>query len=167
MIKEINPADYADKAVNILRKGAFLTTSAEGKNNTMTIAWGAIGFMWGKPQLTVMVRKSRFTHEILAKNPVFTVSIPLNAMTEALKLCGSKSGRCCDKFALANLEAKAGQKVPVPIIGGSGLHFECRVVYQHDMDASQLDQAIADKWYGDKDWHTLYYAEIVASYIEE
>lgn len=167
MIKEINYADYANKAVEILSKGAFLSTCADGKNNTMTIAWGSIGFMWGKPEFTIMVRKSRHTHENLMKNPEFTVSIPLNEMKEALRICGTTSGRDHDKFAAAALTAKAGQKVNAPIVKGAGLHFECRVVYQHDMDGNHLTPSVAGKWYGDNDWHTLYYAEIINAYIEE
>ena len=167
MLKEINYTDYANKAVAILSKGAFLNTSANGKNNTMTIAWGSIGFMWGTPVFTIMVRKSRYTHEILAKNPEFTVSIPLKEMKEALKICGTKSGRNCDKFAEANLTANPGQKVNAPIIEGAGLHFECKVVYQQDMKKEDLDPAVADRWYKDNDYHTLYYGEIIAAYIEE
>lgn len=167
MIKEIHYADCADKAIEILCKGAFLNTCADGKSNTMTIAWGAVGFMWGKPQLTIMVRKSRYTHELLQKNPEFTVSLPTKDMKQALGICGATSGRKLDKFAEAGLSAKPGQKVDAPIIAGAGLHFECKVVYKHVMEQSGLDKGIADKWYADKDWHTLYYAEIVAAYTEE
>ncbi|WP_110954347.1 flavin reductase family protein [Anaerosinus massiliensis] len=166
-MKDIHYADYATKAVEILSKGAFLNTTAEGIDNTMTIAWGSIGFMWGKPIFTVMVRKSRHTFELLEKNPEFTVSIPLNDMKSALGICGSKSGRDTDKFAVAKLEKLAGQKISTPAIKGAGLHFECKVVYKQVMSDDHLQKAAADKWYADKDWHTLYYGEIVSAYLED
>jgi len=167
MIKEVIYSDYATKAVEILSKGAFLNTTAAGKDNTMTIAWGSIGFMWGKPVLTIMVRKSRHSFELIEKNPEFTVSIPVNEMKAALGICGSKSGRDTDKFTVAGLEKLAGQKVSTPAIKGAGLHFECKVVYKQVMSTANLDQTLADKWYSDNDWHTLYYGEIVSTYIEE
>lgn len=167
MIKEIHYADYADQAVEILSKGAFLTTCADGKHNTMTIAWGSIGFMWGKPVWTVMVRKSRHTYELIEKNPEFTVSVPLHEMKKALGICGSKSGRDIDKFKEAGLVALPGIKVGTPVIAGAGLHFECKVVYKQVMSQENLSPQLTEQWYGDNDWHTLYYGEIVAAYIEE
>jgi len=167
MIQEVNYSDYADKAVKILTKGAFLNTTADGKDNTMTIAWGSIGYMWRKPIVTIMVRKSRHSFTLLEKNPEFTVSIPVNDMKAALGICGSKSGRDMDKFEAAGLEKLAGQKVSTPAIKGAGLHFECKVVYKQEMSNASLAPSVADTFYADNDWHTLYYGEIVSAYIEE
>lgn len=166
-MKEIQYDVYANRALEQLPKGAFLTTAADGKINTMTIGWGSIGYMWKRPVFTVMVRTSRHTYGLIEKNPQFTVSVPLGDMKAALGLCGSKSGRDVDKFAAAQLQALPGQKVNVPVIGGAGLHFECNVVYKQAMSAVQLDAALAQQWYADNDWHTLYYGEILAAYTEE
>lgn len=167
MTKEIHYADYADQAVKILSKGAFLNTCADGKSNTMTIAWGSIGFMWGRPIFTVMVRKSRHTYALIEKNPEFTVSIPLRDMKRALGICGSQSGRDADKFKAAGLNVLSGKKVSTPSIEGAGLHFECKIVYKQPMGSEGLDPSLNGKWYADNDWHTLYYGEIVAAYAEE
>lgn len=165
-MQEIRYEEYAGRALEQLPKGAFLTTAADDKINTMTIGWGSIGYMWKRPVFTVMVRKSRYTYGLIERNPQFTVSVPLEDMREALGLCGSKSGRDTDKFAAAGLSALPGQKVAVPVIGGAGLHFECNVVYKQVMSAAQLDGAVARQWYADDDWHTLYYGEILAAYTE-
>jgi flavin reductase (DIM6/NTAB) family NADH-FMN oxidoreductase RutF len=61
-----------------LPRGAFLSASAEGKSNTMTIGWGTVGFIWGKPILMVAVRFSRYTYTILEKTDTFTVSVPVS-----------------------------------------------------------------------------------------
>lgn len=167
MIKKIHYADYADRAVEVLSKGAFLSTSADGEKNTMTIGWGAIGFMWGKPIFTVMVRKSRHTHTLLEKNPEFTVSVPLGDMKRAVGICGAKSGRDTDKFSAAGLAAMPGRTVASPAIEGAGLHFECKVVFRHEMRREELNEDLAVKWYAGDDWHTLYYGEITDAYIEE
>lgn len=168
-ITEIPYADYADLFIEKeSHGGVFLSTCANGKNNTMTIGWGSIGFMWGKPVLTVMIRKSRYSYELIEKNPEFTVSIPIHDdLKKALGICGSKSGRNIDKFKEAELEILAGQKVTPPVIKGAGLHLECKVRYQQTLSADKFSPELCDKWYSDHDWHVLYYGEIVSAYVEK
>lgn len=87
----------------------------------MTIGWGALGNIWGKPVFTVMVRHSRYTHELIEAHNEFTVSFPLTAaFSKALGLCGSKSGRDMDKFAAAEITPAEGQTVKVPVIKAPG-----------------------------------------------
>lgn len=93
-MKKINAFEQGEVILKTLSKGAFLTTAADGKQNTMTIGWGSLGFKWGQPTFTVMVRQSRYTKELIDANPEFTVSFPVNeGFAPALGLCGSKSGR--------------------------------------------------------------------------
>jgi len=164
-VKEISFSDQANKAMEVLSQGAFLTAGDSGKNNVMTIAWGGIGFMWGKPVFTVMVRPSRHTHKFMASGE-FTVSLPLAGMKDALALCGSKSGRDIDKVKAAGLTLRAGSKVATPVVDGCGLYYECRVVYQYDMVPGQLDKGFNAQWYKDGDHHTVYIGEIVAAYTD-
>ncbi|MBP3398550.1 MAG: hypothetical protein J6K75_02215, partial [Erysipelotrichaceae bacterium] len=70
--------DYIKSAMEILPKGAFLTTKSEGKVNTMTIGWGYFGFAWGMPTAAVMVRESRFTKMAMDKEMEFTLTFPLD-----------------------------------------------------------------------------------------
>ncbi|HAE61178.1 MAG TPA: flavin reductase [Eubacteriaceae bacterium] len=145
--------------------GAFLNTRNAQTDNTMTISWGMIGYQWKRPVFMVLVRKSRFTHDILETSDEFTVSIPkLGKMKEALAICGSKSGRDTDKFTDAGLTKKIGKKVSVPVIGDCFRTYECKVVYKQDMDPSLLDPGIEKIIYNGVNHHTLYYGEILESY---
>ena len=166
MSHQIPYNEYAAKALQILSKGAFLTTASAGKTNTMTIAWGNIGFMWGQPIFTVMVRPSRYTHQLLEESGNFTVSIPLRDMQQPLGICGSKSGRDTEKIALAGLKLLPGQKIDTPVIAGCGLHYECKVVYKQAMVQEALAPELAAKWYAAGDYHTLYYGQILTCYTE-
>ena len=47
------------------KKWALLTAGDKEKFNTMTVSWGGLGTIWGKPVATVYVRKSRYTHEFM------------------------------------------------------------------------------------------------------
>lgn len=166
-MKMINPMDYAETILKALPKGVFLTTAADGKENTMTIGWGSLGNTWSKPTFTVMVRKSRYTHQLIEKHNEFTLSFPLQGnLSKALGICGTKSGRDCDKFMEASLETVPGKTVNVPIISGAGLHLECRILEKRTMLAESFDTELKDKWYADNDWHTYYTGEITAAYLD-
>lgn len=166
-MQNINVFEHSEQILTMLPKGAFLSTAADGKDNTMTIGWGGLGFMWGEPVFTVMVRHSRYTHELIEKNPVFTVSLPVNeGFAKALGICGSRSGRDTDKFTECGLEKIPGQTVNVPVIKGCGLHIECRIVDKSTMSPANFDKELAGKWYASNDWHDYYTGIITAAYME-
>lgn len=70
MYKEIKFTEMSKEILEQLQKGAFLTVKSDDKVNTMTIAWGALGFMWYKPVFTAMVRYSRYTYELLRRQRI-------------------------------------------------------------------------------------------------
>ena len=167
MTKSISYQAAAQQTIAALAKAGVFLCAGSKPANVMTIGWGNIGYIWGKPIFMVMVRQSRYTHRFLVQHNEFTVSIPTTDMGKALAYCGTKSGRDGDKFAGAGITAAPAQKVTTPIIGECGLFYECRVVYQQDMLPSALSKAEQDKWYSDNDYHTLYFGEIVACYGKE
>ncbi len=165
-MKDISFSDEAGKALAALKEGAFLTAGDMAKNNVMTIAWGSIGFMWGKPMFTVLVRPSRYTHRFMEEGGEFTVSLPVGSMKEALAICGSKSGRDLDKVKAAGLKLQAGKKVATPVVAGCAVYYECRVVYKYELAPGRLDKGLEAACYKDGDYHTVYVGEIVAAYAE-
>jgi flavin reductase (DIM6/NTAB) family NADH-FMN oxidoreductase RutF len=160
---------YSNKALEMLPKGAFLTTSDGDKRvNTMTISWGSIGHIWNKPIFMVMVRPSRYSFELIEHHPEFTVSFSVNnRLKNALALCGTQSGRDINKFEQANLHLQAGKEVNVPVIEECELHYECKVVHKQVMVPEFFNESYDGKWYPEKDYHTMYYGEIVACYTTQ
>ncbi|MBU5484930.1 flavin reductase family protein [Clostridium sp. MSJ-11] len=156
------------KAMEVIRdKGAFLTVKDGEKVNTMTIGWANIGYQWRKPILTVLVRKSRYSYELIENTEEFTVSMPLNVdLKKELTICGIKSGRDIDKFKECNLILKEGKETTTPIIGNCDMHFECKIVYKQEMEPSLLCDKIKDGSYKNGDYHVLYYGEILDWYID-
>lgn len=148
-----------------LPKGAFLCARDGEKDNVMTIGWGSIGFMWGKPVLTVMVRYSRYTYDLLSRSDVFSVSVPkIGDMAEALRICGKISGRDGDKFEKAGLTKIQGRSINVPLVEGCETQFECKILYRQSMDPNQLNRQIDDRHYSDHNYHVFYIGEIVDCY---
>jgi flavin reductase (DIM6/NTAB) family NADH-FMN oxidoreductase RutF len=163
-MKKVDYMSVAEKAMHQIKKGAFLTVRAgSGALNTMTIGWASIGFVWRKPIFMVAVRNSRHTFGIIEKAADFTVSVPSKGMEEEVMFCGTKSGRDVDKFKACNLEVTDAQRTDSPIISVPGLHFECKIVFKAPMDPANLD-AVYEKLYPEKDYHTLYFGEILDCY---
>lgn len=167
-IRRVDYNEYSREALEQLKKGAFLTVRDKDNTNTMTIGWGNIGFIWGKPIFIVMVRYSRHTYKLIESSKEFTISIPLKKnLKKELAYCGTYSGRDVDKFKECNLNLVDSQNISTPIIGECELQYECKVVYQQAMEPGTLDEEIKNKNYSNGDYHIMYFGEILDSYILE
>ena len=62
---------------------ALVTAGTPDNFNTMTISWGGMGTLWGKPVATVYIRTSRYTHE-------FDVRLIMNLIPDRSKHGGEK-----------------------------------------------------------------------------
>lgn len=164
----VNFTQGLEEAMNYLHKhGAFLTVKSGDITNTMTISWGNIGFEWNKPIFTVLVRKSRYTYELIENSKEFTVSIPLNNnLKKALAFYGSNSGRDINKYEQCPVNLEAGKSVSTPIIGDCELHYECKIVYKQEMNPVLLSEEVKSSSYKNGDYHTIYYGEIVNCYVK-
>ncbi|MCJ7771878.1 MAG: flavin reductase family protein [Desulfobacterales bacterium] len=159
-------ADYmsvAEQAMKQIKKGAFLTVKSGSDLNTMTIGWATIGIVWQKPIFMVAVRDSRYTFTIIENADDFAVSVPLKNMTDEIRFCGTKSGRNVDKFKECKFSIKNSRTIFSPIINISGIHFECKIVFKSAMDQTFLIDEY-EKLYPQKDYHTLYFGEILDCY---
>jgi flavin reductase (DIM6/NTAB) family NADH-FMN oxidoreductase RutF len=168
MIRTCGPFDYAGILQEKLEKGVFLTTAFGDKRNTMVIGWGGINVIWNRPMMVVFVRKIRATHELLEQSGQFTVSVPLSRdLSAALKICGTRSMRDIDKFAVCHLTPVPGRKVMTPVIGECELHYECRIMYKQQLSQSDIPDVVKTRFYPTGANHTVYFAEIVDSYVFE
>jgi len=162
-MKKRDPLSLSEMLTRRIQKGAFLTVKAGESLNTMTIGWGLIGFIWQRPVFMVAVRDSRHTFSLMEKAEDFTVTFPSENMKDALVFCGTKSGRDTDKFKACNLSTAAAQQTGSPVIKAAGIHLECRIRFRSPMDSTYLDPVL-DELYPAKDYHTLYFGEIVVCY---
>jgi flavin reductase (DIM6/NTAB) family NADH-FMN oxidoreductase RutF len=132
--------------------------------NPMTISWGMFGVMWGKPVVMVMVRPTRHTWQFITNMPDFTVNWFGPEHAEALRVCGTASGRDMDKFAATGLHPVAAQVVSSPAVAESLLTLECRIQYRHDLVPEQFtDPRLVETVYAARDFHGLFFGEIVAA----
>lgn len=160
---------HLDRSVKYLhRQGAYLTVKKGDEVAVTTISWGNMGFEWGRPVFAVLVRESRYIHEMLEDNTEFTVSIPTSKEAdEALKIVGSVSGREVDKFKEANITAHKSKTIDTPIIEEADIFYECKIIYSHKINPKKLRKDIDRISYMDDNYHEIFYGEIVNSYTKE
>jgi len=136
---------------------------AGGDFNAMTISWGSLGVVWGKPFAQVFVRPSRYTHQFMEKAESFTLSVFPERLRAGLSYCGSHSGRAGDKLAAAGFTPVASQRVKAPGFQEAELLIECRKMYFSDLfPAHFLDQSIRSNYPAPPDYHRVYFGEVVA-----
>ncbi len=168
MTREPIPFDELQAApLHIWAKQWLLLTCgdfASGDFNTMTVGWGSLGTMWGKPFAQIVVRPGRYTYEFTERFDHFTLSAFPKSHRKALTLLGTKSGRDGDKLSETDLTPIASAEVASPGFAEAELILECRKIYRQMMDpAGFLDPGI-EKNYPIKDYHMIYYGEILAAF---
>ena len=119
------------------------------KPNILTIAWTRI--VNSTPPMTyISVRKSRFSHDLIAQSGEFVINLTTEALTFATDYCGVKSGREVDKFKEMHLTPLAADEVRCPMIAESPVNLECKVLEVHEYPS-----------------HDMFVAEIVAVHVDE
>lgn len=150
-------------ALQRIKKGAFLLVYAGADRNVMTIGWAMLGILWSKPMVMIAVRPTRFTYGIIERAVDFSLSIPLVPMAGELNLCGTQSGRSIDKFKKCCFDVVPARTTHTPVLKIPGLHYECRIVYKSAIHPQVLPKEY-QALYPMKDYHTLYYGELLAWY---
>jgi len=134
---------------------AVMVTVSDGKgaDNIITIAW--TGTINSDPAMvSISVRKSRYSHELLTKNGEFVINLVTKDLTYAMDFCGVKSGKDIDKFEAMKLTKGKASTVNVPIIEESPVCIECKVkqvleLGTHDMFIAEVTAVLADEKYMD------------------
>ena len=160
--------DFRDKSYDVFRmfcdRWALVTAGSPEDFNTMTVAWGSMGSLWGPPFnarsiLTVYVSPARYTYKYLEENGFFTVSFFPEEYRKDLSLLGARSGRDGDKVALTSLTPKAVENGV--IFEQAELSFVCKKIYSHQFELEKVPQDMAEGIYKQMPPHTLFIGEIV------
>lgn len=141
------------------RRWALFTAGTPADYNTMTISWGGMGTLWGKPVVTVYVKPIRHTYGYMERSGFFTVSFYPEACRNDLLTLGTKSGRDGDKVALTGL---------TPRVLENGVTFAqaettlvCRKLYAQDLALEAMPREVAESVYAVEAPHRMYIGEVV------
>jgi len=149
--REIGPTTYLCPIPSVL---VGCADPANGcKPNLITIAW--TGVVCSKPpMLSISVRKSRYSHELITRTGEFTVNLVGQSLCEAMDYCGVKSGREVDKFAAMNLTAIPAPGLScAPALAEAPAFLSCKVkqvieLGTHDLFLADIVQvSVADRYF--------------------
>jgi flavin reductase (DIM6/NTAB) family NADH-FMN oxidoreductase RutF len=163
MHKEVHLFDVYQETLGKLDGDGILLVAGDPPN-PMTIGWATIGHIWNKQIITVLVRPVRHTFSLMESAKDFSVCVLPDHYRKELAFCGTKSGRDLNKIEACHLNIDKCFKADSFFIAESSLHFECRIVHKHKLDPATLDPSIIKRYYPLKDFHMVYYGEILATY---
>lgn len=165
-MREISPYELNDNVFKTIGKDWMLVTAGNSeKYNTMTASWGSLGIMWNKPVAFTFIRPQRYTYEFIENGEYMTLSVFGEEYRDALKLCGSKSGRDIDKAKETGL---------TPVFSDGAPYFEqarlvliCKKMYAQDLCEDCIIEPSVSKNYNGDDYHRMYVSEIVKVLVND
>jgi flavin reductase (DIM6/NTAB) family NADH-FMN oxidoreductase RutF len=161
--KHLQPSSIEGNLIKKIASDWMLVTAGDKqKFNTMTANWGGMGYLWNKPVVFVFVRPERYTYEFIERSGGFTLSFFDELYHAALDICGTKSGRDCDKVAEAGLTPHFTE-LGYPTFREAALVLECHKLYAHTLTKNDfLDSEPLRIHYSTKGGlHKMYIAEII------
>lgn len=124
---------------------------------------GRLGRDLGGPAATCYIRPQRYTKEFIDREAYFTLCFFGEEHRKALSLCGSMSGRDIDKVKECGFTVRTAQ-CGAPYFEQAELVLVCRKRFAQPMDPALIPEDVKERWYPEKDYHTLYIGEIVEAY---
>lgn len=157
---EINPKEITENAMKLIGSDWMLVCAGDKeKANAMTASWGGVGIMWGYDVAYIFIRPQRYTKEFIDKNQKLSLSFFDDSFKDSLKYFGTVSGKDEDKIAKTNMNIAFENEAPY--FTDAKLVLICEKLFMQDIDESSfLDKTLIEKWYANKDFHTMYIAKI-------
>lgn len=164
--KQIAPDKIPGNIIKMLSEDWMLITAGnKDKFNMMTASWGGLGFLYEKPVTFCFINPTRYTYQLMENNDTYTLSFYTEAYRDALKYCGSKSGKDVDKVkgsGLTPITTPTGSKA----FSQAWLVIECRkMVAQSLQSESFADKSLKDNWAG-KQMHKMFIGEIINVWVK-
>lgn len=168
LFKAIDPNEFNDNVIRLIGSEWMLITAGNQNHyNTMTAAWGGIGFLWNLPVSYIFVRPQRYTYEFTEQYDKYSLCFFDKTYKDVLMYCGRNSGRKVDK-------AKETKLTPIETSNGNivfeeaRLIIECEKIYADDIkEAKFISKEINDKIYPEKDYHRMYIGKIEKIYLKK
>lgn len=164
--RRIDPERIPGNIIKLLAEDWMLITAGGENNfNMMTASWGGLGHLYGKPVAFCFIYPSRHTYQLMEKGDTYTLSFYTETHREALKYCGSHSGKNEDKVT-------GSQLTPITTPTGSRAFEEAWMIIECKKMVSQTfapealhDEKLKDEWSG-KPLHKMYIGEITNVWVK-
>ena len=155
------PGNY----IKLLSDWTLITSGTSDQVNVMTASWGGLGTFWEKPVAFCFLNPTRYSVQMMDKGEYYTISFYTEAYKEALKYCGSVSGRTTDKVkgsGLTPIKTPSGATA----FSEAWMILECKkIVSQQLSSESIVDKNLPTDWTKDG-FHKMYIGEILNVWIK-
>jgi len=152
------------KIFEVFAKDWAILVSGSEKPNPMTISWGGMGTLYNKPVVTVYVRPTRYSFGLMMKHNEFTVSFLPKKMKKVYDICGSLSGKDCDKWEAAKITPAKSSVIKTPFVEGAKLAFECKTIARAPFKKESFLTKEIFNFYEKEDFHTIFIGEVVKTH---
>lgn len=149
MYKSLNPSTLLSP-VPVVMVSCCGKEGDSAKDNIFTVAWAGT-ICSEPPMVSISVRKSRFSHEMITQSGEFVINLVGEKLAKACDFCGVKSGREVDKFTKLGLKA-------VPMEGLS---------YAKGIDGAPVQLGCVVREVKELGSHDMFLAEIVSVRAKE
>lgn len=150
---ELNPFKFWGK------DWVLITAGNEEKVNTLTAGWGGLGVFWQKNVANIYIRSTRYTKEFIDNNDRFSITSFGSGSREELGYLGRVSGRDEDKIQKVGYTTEFEDGVPY--IKEGNVVLICKKLVKTELLSQNFEDISYDtRIYPEKDYHTLYIAEI-------
>ncbi|MEN8263366.1 MAG: flavin reductase family protein [Nitrospirota bacterium] len=106
-----------------------VTLDKRDRPNIIGLSWWMFT-SWKPLMIAISISNQRYTHECLEHNKEFVLCFPSEGQEKDAWTCGTKSGRKVDKFKETGFKPVHSKIVKPPMIEGSTVAYECKVVDQ-------------------------------------
>ena len=164
--KRIDAHKIPGNIIKMLTDDWMLVTAGNTeKFNMMTANWGGLGSMFGKPVAFCFIDPTRHTFELMENNDTYTFTFYSEAHRDALKICGSKSGKSVDKVAetgLTPITTNTGSRA----FSEAWLVIECKKIISQTITPEAIsDPEIKKSWSG-KQLRKMFVGEIINVWVK-
>ncbi len=158
----IDIKDLEDNAVSLFSDNWFVVTAGnETDFNQMTISWGALGEIWGKPAATIYIRNTRHTFPYLNREKYFTLCAFDEEYRDQVLFIGSNSGRDVNKVEATGLTTGTTELGNV-YYNEARLVIECEKIYFNELIPDNIMIPEGRNMYeGNDDTHRMFIGRIV------
>jgi flavin reductase (DIM6/NTAB) family NADH-FMN oxidoreductase RutF len=138
------------KSERLYPNPVVLASCSNGINdNIITLAWAGT-VCSNPPMISISIRPSRYSHELISFSKEFVINIPDEKMIDACNFCGTNSGRDLDKFKEMSLTKEKGLIIKTPLIKECSVSIECSVkdiirLGTHDLFIGEVLNVNADE----------------------
>lgn len=164
--KSIEPDKIPGNIIKMLADDWMLITAGNSaKFNMMTAGWGGLGRLFDKPVAFCFIAPGSYTGQLMENSDTYTLSFYTEAYREALKICGTRSGRDTDKVEATGLTPVVTPDGS-PAFSEAWMIIECRKVAAQSLTPEALaDPRVKEKWSG-KPLHKMYIGEIFRVWVK-